>query len=353
KKIQITVYRVAKNSNIMNALINAVKNGKEVVVIMELQARFDEENNIYWANRLQEEGARVIFGVPGIKVHSKLFLISRREEGKMISYVHIGSGNLNEWTARIYTDHTLLTSDKRITEEVQNVFDFYNDNLKPGSYKHLYVSPFTMRKRFLNLIQKEIDNAREGNAAWIILKLNNLTDREMILKLYEASQSGVRIRLVVRGACAVVPGVKGFSENIEAISIVGRFLEHSRVLIFCNGGEEKYFISSADWMTRNLDHRSEVAVPIYDKESQQELKHLINLQLRDNRKSRTLGGKSENEYRKSAAQKPLIAQEEIKSWLEKKAGSSGRTVRKPKVEVRSDRHRVKRRKAAVRKRIRK
>jgi polyphosphate kinase len=334
KKIQITLYRVAKDSNIVNALINAIKNGKEVVVIMELQARFDEENNIFWAKRLQEEGARVIFGVPGIKVHSKLFLITRKEEGDTVSYAHIGSGNMNESTARIYTDKSLLTADSRITEEVQRVFDFYHDNLKPGNYKHLFVSPFNMRKRFVGLIQKEIENAEKGRMAWIILKLNNLVDRDMILKLYEASRAGVKIKLIVRGTCALVPRVKGYSENIEAISIVGRFLEHSRVFIFCNGGDEKYFISSADWMQRNLDHRSEVAVPIYDFGSQAELKHIINLQLRDNRKARILGGKEENTYRRTLSKKPLASQEEIRLFLEKKVKAEKRTKAKKKIEIR-------------------
>ncbi|MDQ3108841.1 MAG: polyphosphate kinase 1 [Bacteroidota bacterium] len=335
RKIQITIYRIAKHSNIANALINALKNGKEVVVVVELQARFDEENNITWANRLQEEGARVIFGVRGLKVHSKLFLISRKEDGKMVDYAHIGTGNLNESTARIYTDKTLLTTDVRITNEVQQVFDFCEDNLKPGTYKNLAVSPFNMRRKFTNLIQKEIDNAQEGKPAWMILKLNNLVDRDMIMKLYEASRAGVKIKLLVRGTCSLVPRVKGFSENIEAISIVGRFLEHARVFIFCNGGDEKYFISSADWMSRNLDHRSEVAVPIYDIESQQEMKHIINLQLRDNRKARILGGKEENTYRQSTTKNPVNAQEEIRLYLEKKARLEKRKVAvKKKVEIR-------------------
>lgn len=332
KKIQITLYRVSKNSNIVNSLINAVKNGKEVTVVMELQARFDEENNIYWANRLQEEGARVIFGVPGIKVHSKLFLITRREEGALMNYAHVGTGNMNESTAKIYTDKTLLTADPRITEEVQRVFDFYHDNLKPGNYKHLFVSPFNMRKRFSNLIQREIENAAEGKAAWIILKLNNLVDQEMIMKLYEASRAGVKIRIIIRGACSLVPGIRGVSENIEAISIVGRYLEHTRLFIFCNNGEEKYFISSADWMARNLDHRSEVAVPVYDAEGQQELKHMVNLQLRDNRKARVIGGREENAYRTTGSQKPVNAQEEIRLFLErKKQVAAKRPVRRKTV----------------------
>jgi polyphosphate kinase len=215
------------------------------------------------------------------------------------------------------------------------VFDFYNDNLKPGAYKNLAVSPFTMRKRFVSLIDKEIENAHKGKPAWMILKLNNLVDRDMIIKLYEASNAGVKIKMLVRGTCALVPKVKGFSENIDAISIVGRFLEHARVFIFCNGGDEKYFISSADWLSRNLDHRSEVAVPIYDVESQQEMKYILNLQLRDNQKARMLGGKEENSYRRSTAQSPVIAQNEIRLFLEKKARTEKRVLaRTTKIEVR-------------------
>ncbi|MFN8712101.1 MAG: polyphosphate kinase 1 [Bacteroidota bacterium] len=333
KKIQITLYRVASNSNIVNALINAVKNGKEVVAIMELQARFDEENNIYWANKLQEEGARVIFGVPGIKVHSKIFLITRREEGKVIHYAHIGTGNMNESTARIYTDKSLITADKRITDEVVKIFEFYHNNLKPGTYKHLLVSPFTMRRKFQTLIQFEIDEAKKGRKAAMLLKMNNLVDQDMIQRLYDASKAGVEITLIIRGTCSLVPGVKGVSENIKAISIVGRFLEHTRVFIFHHGGDEKYFISSADWMTRNLDHRSEVAVPIYDRDSQQELKEILGLQLRDNRKARLIGGVRENMYLEVPANvKPLNAQEAIRDYLGKKIKAQARLT-KP-VEVR-------------------
>ncbi|MGL5889097.1 MAG: polyphosphate kinase 1 [Bacteroidia bacterium] len=334
KKIQITLYRVATNSNIVNALINAVKNGKEVVAIMELQARFDEENNIYWANKLQEEGARVIFGVPGIKVHSKIFLITRREEGKVVNYGHIGTGNMNESTSRIYTDKSLITADKRITDELLKIFEFYHNNLKPGVYKHLLVSPFTMRRKFQTLIQFEIDEAKKGKKASMLLKMNNLVDQDMIQRLYDASKAGVEITLIVRGICSLVPGIKGVSENIKAISIVGRFLEHTRVFIFHHGGDEKYFISSADWMTRNLDHRSEVAVPIYDRESQQELKEILGLQLRDNRKARLIGGLRENMYLEAPAnEKPLNAQEAIRDYLGKKIKAQARLT-KP-VEVRS------------------
>jgi len=318
QSIRITLYRVAKNSNIVKALINALKNGKQVTAVIELQARFDEEANIYWSGKLQEEGAKVIYGVPGLKVHSKLFLITRKESGKINHYAHIGTGNFNGDTSKVYTDQTLLTSNKIITEEIEKVFDFYLDNFKGGAYKHLLVSPFFMRKRLVQLINKEIQNAKAKKPASIILKLNNLVDDEMIRKLYEASAEGVKIKLIVRGICSLVAGVSGLSENIEAISIVDKYLEHSRVFIFHNNGDEKYFISSADWMTRNLDHRSEVAVPIYDKEIQQQLKKIINILWSDNTKVRILGSTQNNSYRKSNSKVKIRAQEEIYTLLKPK-----------------------------------
>ncbi len=318
QSIRITLYRVAKNSNIVKALINALKNGKQVTAVIELQARFDEEANIYWSGKLQEEGAKVIYGVPGLKVHSKLFLITRKESGKINQYAHIGTGNFNGDTSKVYTDQTLLTSNKIITEEIEKVFDFYLDNFKGGVYKHLLVSPFFMRKRLVQLINKEIQNAKANKPASIILKLNNLVDAEMIRKLYEASAEGVKIKLIVRGICSLVAGVSGLSENIEAISIVDKYLEHSRVFIFHNNGDEKYFISSADWMTRNLDHRSEVAVPIYDKEIQQQLKKIINILWSDNTKVRILGSTQNNSYRKSNSKVKIRAQEEIYTLLKPK-----------------------------------
>ncbi len=309
--IKITLYRVAENSNIVKALINALKNGKTVLAVIELQARFDEEANIYWANKLTEEGAKVIYGVPNLKVHTKLFLITRKEGGTINHYAHVGTGNFNGVTARIYTDHSLLTCDKRITDEADKLFQFYTDNLKIGTYKHLLVSPFTMRKQVYQLINKEIQNARKNIPASITLKLNNLVDIEVIKKLYEASMEGVKIKLIIRGICSLVAGVKGLSDNIEAISIVDKFLEHSRVFIFYNGGDEKYFLSSADWMARNFDHRSEVAVPVYDKNIQQQLKKIIDTQLADNTKARVLGSLQNNEYRKTGNPNKMRAQEEI------------------------------------------
>ncbi len=311
QSIKITLYRVAENSNIVKALINALKNGKTVIAVIELQARFDEESNIFWANKLQEEGANVIYGVPGLKVHTKLFLITRKEGGQTNHYAHVGTGNFNGVTAHIYTDHSLLTTDKRITEEADKLFQFYTDNLKIGTYKHLLVSPFTMRKQVTHLINKEIQNAKKNIPAAITLKLNNLVDPDIIKKLYEASSEGVKIKLMVRGICSLVAGVKGLSDNIEAISIVDKFLEHSRMFVFHNGGDEKYFLSSADWMARNFDHRSEVAVPIYDKNIQQQLKKIMDILWSDNTKSRILGSLQNNEYRKTESTATVRAQEEI------------------------------------------
>lgn len=313
--IKMTLYRAAKNSKVINALINAIKNGKAVTVIMELQARFDEEANIYWANKLQEEGARVIYGVPGLKVHAKLCLITRREKGKTLHYANIGTGNYNEATAKIYSDHSLFTSDQRITKEVSRVFDFFENNYKVSMFKHLVVSPFCMRERFVELIQNEIKNAQRGKEAYIILKLNNLADQHMIRKIYEASKAGVRIKLIVRSSCSLIPGIQGLSENIEAISILDKFLEHSRILIFYNGGKEKYYISSADWMTSNLDRRVEVACPIYDKAIQQELKTFLDIQWKDNTKARIINEKQDNPYRKISSEARIRAQEAIYDFL--------------------------------------
>ena len=311
QSIKITLYRVAKNSSIVQALINALKNGKQVTAVIELQARFDEEANIYWSDKLKEEGANVIYGVPGLKIHSKMFLISRKESGIINHYAHIGTGNFNGDTARVYTDHTLLTSNNQITEEVEKVFNFYSDNFKGGTYKHLLVSPFYMRKRLYQLINKEIQHAKANKPASVFLKLNNLVDPDMIHKLYEASSEGVEIKLIIRGICSLLAGVKGLSENIEAISIVDKYLEHSRVFIFHNKGKEKYFISSADWMTRNLDHRSEVAVPIYDEIVQKQLKSLMDALWSDNKKARMLGSTQNNEYRITSDKVKVRAQEKI------------------------------------------
>lgn len=313
--IKITLYRAAKNSNILNALINAVKNGKEVTVVVELQARFDEEANIRWSNKLQEEGVRIIYGVQGLKVHSKLFLITRNENGKIINYAHIGTGNFNEDTAKVYTDVSLLTCDKNITEDISKIFSFYADNYKTGNYKSLVVSPFFMRKKFLKLIDHEIENARARKSAHIFLKMNSIVDDVLIEKLYEASNAGVKIKLVVRGICSLVTGVKGMSENIQAISVVDKFLEHSRVFIFHNNGDEKVFISSADWMQRNLDFRSEVAVPINDKTLKQQVIKMMNIIWLDNTKARVLNINQDNQYRSSFGLAKIRSQDDVYKFL--------------------------------------
>ena len=325
--IKITLYRVSTNSGIINALINALRNGKQVTAVVELQARFDEETNIYYADKLQEAGADVIFGVQGLKVHSKLFLITRIENDKTIHYGHIGTGNFNEKTAKLYCDHTLLTADKSITREVERLFSFYQDNYKTGHYKHLVVSPFNTRKKFLSLFNQEIENALTGKDAWMILKMNSLVDTEFIEKLYEASNAGVKIQLIIRGICSLVPGVQGLSENIEAISIVDKFLEHSRIFIFCHDNNEKYFISSGDWMNRNLDFRTEVAVPIYDTQLQAQLLEYVMIQLRDNTKARLLSQGKINDY-KVRIGKPINAQDEIYRWVQS-LNVASRKVTKP------------------------
>jgi polyphosphate kinase len=314
--IKVTLYRVARSSNVINALINAVKNGKDVTVVIELQARFDEESNIYWTTKLEEAGVQIIDGVPGLKVHSKLCHITREKNNELVQYSCIGTGNFNESTAKLYCDHMLMTADKRITFEVEKVFEFFNHNYKIYDYKHLVLSPLDMRNTFESLIDEEIKNIKAGKPAYIYLKMNSLVDSQLIKKLYEASKAGVPIKMIIRGICSLVPGVKGLSENIEVISIVDKYLEHSRIIIFCNNGDEKYFISSADWMVRNLDKRVEVATPIYDIHLQQELKEYMRLQLNDNRKARIIDKHQSNGY-KSRGETSYRAQEDIYSFLEK------------------------------------
>jgi len=315
--ISITLYRMANNSRIVNSLINAIKNGKKVTAIVELQARFDEEANIRWANKLNDEGVKVIYGVPGIKLHSKLFLVSRQEQNKIVNYAHIGTGNFNEDTAKLYADYSLLTADKRITEEILKVFNFYNDNFKIGVYKHLVVSPFTTRKKYLQLINAEIEHAKQGHDAWVFLKMNSLTDPEMIKKLYEASAAGVKVKLIIRSICSLVPGINALSDKIEAISIVDKYLEHARVFVFSNNGSPKVYLSSADWMTRNLDHRSEVGVPIYDESIKKQLIDMLELQWNDNTKARSINVFQNNPYHSSKVKSKFKSQDEIYKYIEK------------------------------------
>jgi len=310
----MTLYRVANNSNVINALINAAKNGKAVTVVMELQARFDEEPNIHWSEKLQEEGVRVIYGISGVKVHAKMILISRKEKKATALYANLATGNFNEATALVYSDHSLFTADPKITNEVQKVFEVIETQYKRASFRHLLVAPFNLRQKLIKLIDNEISNARNGKQAYIIVKLNNLADEEIIKKLYKASQAGVTIKLMVRGMFSLIPQVKGLSENIQAKRLVDKFLEHTRLFVFCAGGEEKYYLSSADWMGRNLDHRVEVACPIYDKKIQQEIKDFLNLQWQDNLKTRIVN--SDLKSKRDGAAKPVVrAQYEIYTYL--------------------------------------
>ncbi len=297
REIKMTIYRVAQNSKVMNALINAAKNGKKVTVVVELQARFDEKSNIYWSKKLEEEGARVLFGIANLKVHSKLLLISRKEGTKVVNYASVGTGNFHEGNAGVYCDLFLLTMDRRIANEVAKVFDFFENPYKTFIYRNLLVSPLYQRRKIYQLIDNEIRNAKAGKEAYIILKINNLVDKEMIYKLYQAYNQGVIVRLIVRGICCLMPGVEELSKEIEAISIVDKYLEHARILVFCNEGDELYFISSADWMPRNLDRRIEVTAPIYSPEIKQELKDIIEIQLRDNAKARIINEAQDNPYK--------------------------------------------------------
>ncbi len=295
--IKTTLYRLATSSRIISALVNAAKNGKQVTVVIELKARFDEAANIKWTQELQAEGVQVIFGVPGLKVHSKLILITRQEEEGLRHYASIGTGNFNESTARFYTDYHLLTANKAITKEIEKVFSFLQSNYKRFKFQHLLVSPDSTRKSLIKLISREIEHAKRGSKAGITLKLNSLSDVKLIEKLYEASAYGVKIKLIVRGICSLIPGVKGLSENIEAISILDRFLEHSRVLVFENGGNPAYYISSADWMPRNLDYRVEVTTPIYDENVKRQLREHLDIIWKDNVKSRWHNREEPNAYR--------------------------------------------------------
>jgi polyphosphate kinase len=313
--IKITLYRVAKNSKVINALINAARNGKQVTVIIELQARFDEKANIYWSRKMEEVGVRVLFGIRGLKVHCKLVLISRREGRAVVNYAGISTGNFHEGNARVYSDTTLLTKDQRVAAEVRKVFLFFDNTFKNFSYKSLLLSPNYARRRLMVLIDNEIKNRELGRDAWIIIKTNSLVDKDMIKKLYQASNAGVKIRLIVRGICSLIPGEPGMSENISAISIVDTFLEHSRIFVFCNNNRNLYYISSADWMSRNLDHRIEVTCPVNDTDLQEELRTQIELQWKDNVKARILNREQNNEYRLDKDKKPVRSQQEFYNYL--------------------------------------
>lgn len=317
KSISITLYRVAEKSVVVNTLINAAKNGKKVTAVVELQARFDEEANIRWAKELQSEGVQVIYGVPGLKVHGKLCLIERIEKRKIKRYSNITTGNYNENTAKIYADDSLLTANTKIGQEVADIFDFFSKNYKQINTKHLVLSPHQTRKYFTKLIGNEMENAKQGKPASIFLKLNSFSSEDMARELYEASRAGVKVRCIVRGLNVLIPGVEKQSENIEVISIVDRFLEHSRVFIFENAGKPLYFISSCDFMTRNLDNRVEVSCPIYDENLQQELRTMLEIQWSDNVKARTIDASQQNIHRSTSTKTLVRAQHKTYDFLKK------------------------------------
>ena len=324
--IKITLYRLAKNSQIVSSLINAAKNGKKVTVQIELQARFDEESNISYSEQMQTEGIELIFGVKGLKVHSKICVIERIEDGKVKRYGLISTGNFNENSAKVYTDVTLFTSNTEILKDASKIFDFFDVNYRVHRYKHFIVSPHYTRGKFNKLIEREISNALLGKEAYIKLKMNSISDFKMTDKLYEASNAGVKIQLIIRGICCLIPGIKGLSENIEAISIVDNYLEHSRVYIFANGGDPDVFISSADFMTRNLDARVEVTCPIYDEDIKKELIETFEIGWKANVKARIHSNDLANKYRRRGDEKPFRAQLEMYNYYQMKLDVIAETV---------------------------
>lgn len=311
KSIKTTLYRLAKDSKVVKALITAARNGKKVTAVVELLARFDEESNIKWSKRMQEEGVNVIFGVEGLKIHSKLLYI----ESKKGNIACIGTGNFHEGNAKIYTDYLMMTARPKIVNEVAKVFDFIDRPFSPFRFNELLVSPNSMKSRILRMLDTEIRNAGEGKEAWVKIKINHITDTDMVTKLYQASKAGVKIDIVIRGNCSLVPGIKGLSENIRCVGIIDRYLEHSRILIFANGGKPRYFLGSADWMPRNLLNRIEVLTPVYDEEMQADLMRTISYGMRDSTNGRLIDGKGTDDFVNG---EPFRSQEELYKELKSK-----------------------------------
>ena len=318
KHIRLNIYRVASESRIINSLIDAVDNGKSVTVVVELRARFDEEANIEWSKRMTDAGIKVVLGNPNVKIHSKLCVVSREERGVMKHYAHFGTGNFNEKTAKIYTDLSLFTYNQELALECIQVFDMIQNPFKKMKFQHLQLSPINARNKIQSLIRQEIQRVNEGHQGKITLKINNLVDKELIDNLYHAGKSGVKIKAIIRGMCSLIPGVKGLSENIEVISIVDRYLEHPRIMVFENGGDKRVYISSADWMTRNMDYRVEVGCPIYDPDAIEMLEDLLDLQFKDTLKARIIDEHQVNNYVKRGNRKKLRSQIETHSYLTKK-----------------------------------
>lgn len=318
ESIWITLYRTGSNSDVVNALLDAARRGKKVTAFVEVKARFDEASNLEWAEQMEAAGVRTLYSFPELKVHAKLLLVGRREDDAHRWYTYLGTGNFNEVTARVYADHGLFTADQRIAAEVRRVFSFLEGEDQEPYFEHLLVAPFHLRKSLYRLIDGEIEAASRGDQGRILAKMNALEDEKMIRKLYEAGQAGVDVELVVRGICCLVPGVEGLSENIRAYSIVDRFLEHARLYIFHNGGDELYYLASADLMKRNLNRRVEVAFPIYDPDVRRELRQILELQRRDNTKARVIDAKQSNEYVAGSGEEPVRAQTDTYELLRHK-----------------------------------
>lgn len=322
KEIYTTLYRVAGDSRIVNALITAAKNGKKVTVFIELKARFDEENNLRWSKRMKAAGVRIINSIPGLKVHAKVALVKREAESRILYSALIATGNLNEVTARFYTDHILFTSNSDLVRELELLFIFLSKRRKPSSgseinFRHLLIAGFNLQQRFFEMIDAEISNAKQGKPSGIIIKINNLEERLLIRKLYEASQAGVKVQMIVRSICCLAPGLEELSKNISIVRIVDRYLEHGRVFIFTNGGDEKMFMGSSDWMNRNIYRRIEVCTPVYDQSIKDEIKHIIMLQLQDNVQAVEINADLNNKP-VSNNEKPVRSQMGIYDYLQHK-----------------------------------
>jgi len=332
--IWVSLYRVADDSAVTQALIEAAQRGKRVTAFVEIKARFDEASNLHWAEEMKAAGVRVLYSMPGIKVHAKIALVRRWEGDTHRDYAYLGTGNFNEKTARLYADHGLLTTDPRLTREVRTVFEYLEGTCPAPSFDHLLVAPFTLRKALYGRIDREIAHARAGRAAGMILKMNSLEDPKIIARLYRAAQAGVRVRLIVRGICCLMPGVPGLSETITATSIVDRFLEHARLFVFHNDGDEEYFLASADWMRRNLSHRVEVAFPVFDPALRQELRTILDFQLGDTSRARVLDANLRNAYVERRSGAPVVrAQIDTYRFLREGADGSGKALEHDEREV--------------------
>ena len=318
QSIFINLYRIAKDSKIATSLINATKNGKKVLVFIELRARFDEEHNIFWAKKLEDEGIKVISNIAKLKVHSKAILITFKKNKGLKNICHIGSGNFNESTSKVYTDIAFWTHNEKITNEIHKLFEFFKAPYLRGHFSFLIVCPFNGRRKFFSLIDQEIKNAKMNKPAFIYAKMNALTDQKIIKRLYRASKAGVKIKLLIRGSCSIIPGNEDYNKNIEAISIIAHLLEHSRLFIFCNNNDSLYFIGSGDWMKRNFDYRIEVFTPIHDKNFQKDLDFMFHKAFEDNTKARIHDKELTNNYRKSQAKNKVNYQNHAFQYFKQK-----------------------------------